>query len=190
LPDIDERAFVCCLGSEHSPLDRDVPVVAATLELVGRAVQAGVPVLGLCFGGQVLADVLGGAIEPAPEPELGWYTLESDAPELVPPGPWLEWHYVSFSLPPGAQELARSSAGVQAFTSGPHLGVQFHPESTTEIAKHWARSDAEKLERLGLTDGEERLEAGRHGAAAARSRAFQLFDGFWNRARRAERRQP
>lgn len=188
MPSIDERSFVCCLGSKHSPLDRDVPVVAATLALVEQAVEQEVPVLGLCYGGQVLADVLGGEVEPAPEPELGWYAVDSDDPELVPDGPWLEWHYVRFTLPPGAQQLARSAVGVQAFASGPHLGTQFHPESTIEIVEQWARSDRERLERLGVTDAHQRLEAGRGHAEAARANAFQLFDGFWERARRAERR--
>ncbi len=189
-PEVDERAFVCCLGSKHSPRDREIPVVAETLALVSRAVRRDVPVLGLCYGGQVLADVLGATIEAAPEAELGWYSIETDDPDVVPAGPWLEWHYERFTLPGGARELARSSAGVQAFVSGPHLGTQFHPESTIEIVKQWARSDGERLERLGVTDADERLESGRERAELARSNAFQLFDVFWERTQRARRRDP
>jgi GMP synthase-like glutamine amidotransferase len=190
MPAIDGRSFVCCLGSKHSPLDREVPVVADTLALIAEAVEREIPVLGLCYGGQVLADVLGGVIEPAPEAELGWYSVESDDPDLVPEGPWLEWHYQRFTLPPGARELARSSVGVQAFVSGPHLGTQFHPESTIEIVRQWARSDGERLQRLGVTDAVQRLESGRERAKRARSNAFQLFDVFWERAQRARRRDP
>jgi len=189
-PELAGRPFVSCLGSKHSPLDRDVPVVAATIALIAGAVEQDVPVLGLCYGGQVLADVLGGAVEPAPEPELGWHTIESEDPQRVPAGPWLEWHYQRFTLPPGTRQLARSDAGVQAFARGPHLGTQFHPESTIEIVKHWASSDRERLESLGITDAEQRLEAGRGGADTARANAFQLFDDFWERAQRAERREP
>jgi GMP synthase-like glutamine amidotransferase len=190
MPEVEGRAFVCCLGSKHSPLDRDVPVVVATIELIAEAVERDVPVLGLCYGGQVLSDVLGGVVEPAPEAEIGWQMVQSDDPDRVPEGPWLEWHYQRFTLPPGAQELARSAVGVQAFTSGPHLGTQFHPESTIEIVKHWANSDHERLESLGITDAEQQLEAGRTGAETARTNAFQLFDDFWERAQRAERRDP
>ena len=86
MPSIDERPFVCCLGSKHSPLDREVPVVAATMELVARAVEQEVPVLGLCYGGQVLADVLGGVVEPAPAAELGWHNVQSDDPRRIPTG--------------------------------------------------------------------------------------------------------
>ena len=190
MPEIEGRAFVCCLGSKHSPLDRHVPVVADTISLIAEAVDREIPVLGLCYGGQVLADVLGGTVEAAPEPELGWYSVESDEPELVAVGPWLEWHYQRFTLPSGARELARSGVGVQAFVSGPHLGTQFHPESTIEIVKQWASSDHERLEHLGITDAEQRLESGRGQADVARANAFRLFDVFWERARRAERRDP
>lgn len=188
LPDPGDRPFVCCLGSSNSPLDTGVPAVAATLDLVRRAVQSEIPVLGLCYGGQVLASVMGGTVERAPEPELGWHQIDSDAPDLVAPGPWLQWHYDRFTLPPGTEQLASSRAAVQAFSSGPHLGVQFHPECTIEIAKEWARQDGERLAALGVTDAEAWLEAGRDGAAAAREHAFQLFDGFWERARSAGRR--
>lgn len=189
-PDLADRAFVSCLGSKHSPLDRDVPVVAATIALIAEAVQRNVPVLGLCYGGQVLADVLGGVVEPSPEAELAWHTIETEDPQRVPSGPWLEWHYIRFTLPPGAQEIARSTVGLQAFTHGPHLGTQFHPESTIEIVKQWANSDHERLVSLGITDAEQRLEAGRAGADTARAHAFQLFDDFWERAQRTERRDP
>jgi GMP synthase-like glutamine amidotransferase len=190
MPELDDRAFVACLGSKHSPLDRDVPVVAATIELIARAVQQDVPVLGLCYGGQVLADVLGGVVEPSPEAEIGWHMIDTEDPQRVPAGPWLEWHYQRFTLPPGSEQLARSAVGVQAFASGPHLGTQFHPESTIEIVRHWAGSDRERLESLGITDAEAQLEAGRGGADTARANAFQLFDDFWERAQRTERREP
>ncbi len=185
-PGVKDRAFVSCLGSKHSPLDRDVPLVARTIELIDRAVQTDVPVLGLCYGGQVLAAVLGASIEAAPSPELGWTTIETDAPDLVAAGPWLEWHYQRFTSPPGATELARSASGVQAFTIGPHLGVQFHPESTIEIVREWARSDAAKLAQIGRSDAAGELEAGAGNASTARKNAFHLFDRFWERAHRAE----
>ncbi|HET9103464.1 MAG TPA: type 1 glutamine amidotransferase [Solirubrobacteraceae bacterium] len=189
-PDLRGRPFVASLGSKYSPADREVPAVAAELSLIERAVTEEVPVLGLCYGAQVLAAVLGGRIEAAPEPELGWHRIDSRVPQDVPEGPWLQWHYLRFTLPPGAEELARSPRALQAFASGPHLAVQFHPESTVEIVQGWARKDRERLTDLGVTDGESLAADGRGYAAAARTAAFTLFDAFRRRAHHAERSDP
>lgn len=190
LPEPDGQPFIASLGSKYSPRDAHVPEVSAELEFIRSAVSHGVPVLGLCYGAQVLAHVLGGTVEPAPEPELGWHAVRSSAPEIVPEGPWLQWHYERFSLPPGARQLARSDRGVQAFSHGCHLGVQFHPESTVDIVAEWARLDAERLASLGIGDGLALLASGGDHAEAARGAAFQLFDAFWEKARRPKRRHP
>jgi GMP synthase-like glutamine amidotransferase len=142
-----------------------------------------IPMLGLCFGGQMLAAVLGGAIDRAPEPELGWHAIDSANPDVVPAGPWLMWHYDRFAVPGGAETLATSAIGPQAFAHGRHLGVQFHPESTIEIVANWARADRERLAAHGIEDGEALLERGRRHADAAAAAAFDLFDAFWRRTR-------
>jgi GMP synthase-like glutamine amidotransferase len=164
-------AFVASLGSKHTPGDAaNVPAVAAELALIERAVAHDIPVLGLCFGGQALAHVLGGTVERAPEPELGWRTIETDEPDVVPAGPWLEWHFERFTVPPGATELARTGAASQAFRHGVHLGTQFHPESTVEIVRVWAEKDG--------IDGDALLDAPPAQLQAARGAAFRLFDAF------------
>jgi GMP synthase-like glutamine amidotransferase len=178
LPTLDDRAFVASLGDYHNPDDRHVEYVVAERRLIDEAVEREVPVLGLCFGGQMLAVTLGGELEPAPAPELGWHTVESTDPR-VPEGPWLQWHYDRFTLPPGATALARSPAGVQAFAHGRHLGVQFHPESTIEIVRGWAANQRERLRELGIDDGEAMIESGRRHASVAADAAFRLFDAFW-----------
>jgi GMP synthase-like glutamine amidotransferase len=183
LPALNGQAFVASLGSPHNPADLHVPEVAAELGYVEEAIARDIPVLGLCFGGQMLAKALGGEIEKAPQPELGWHTVDSSAPDVVPSGPWLQWHYDRFTVPPGAELLATSAAGPQAFTHGRHLGVQFHPESTIEIVRSWALSDQDRVRALGIDDGEALLERGRPHAAAAVGAAFDLFDAFWRRTR-------
>ena len=175
-------AFIVSLGSNRNPRDSGDPAVAAELALVEQAIELDVPVLGLCFGGQALAAVLGGDVEPASVPELGWTEIETDEPDLVPPGPWLEWHFERFTTPPGAIEIARTGAATQAFRHGRHLGVQFHPESTVQIVERWAASDRERLAALGRGDGIELIAATPDEREAARTAAFALFDGFLERA--------
>jgi GMP synthase-like glutamine amidotransferase len=169
LPDPRDYAFVASLGHDHMAGDTHVPAVAAEHDLLARALAHDVPVLGLCYGGQVLAAVLGARVGPAPVPELGWRAIETDDPDRVPAGPWLEWHFERFETPPGATELARTPDASQAFRLGAHLGVQFHPEATVEIVAGWAVAD--EREDVPLAAPPEQLEA-------ARGAAFRLFDGF------------
>jgi GMP synthase-like glutamine amidotransferase len=178
VPDPADYAFVASLGHDRMAGDLHDPGVAAERELLTRAVERDVPVLGLCYGGQVLAAVLGAEVGPAPVAEVGWRAIETDVPDVVPAGPWLEWHYERFCTPPGATELARTADASQAYRFGPHLGVQFHPEATVEIVAGWARADAAQLAAHGIHDGETLLAAPPEQITAARNAAFRLFDGF------------
>ena len=101
-------------------------------------------------------------------------------PEIVPPGPWLHFHWDAMRLPAQARELAATPAGPAAFGVGPHLGTQFHPEGTPEMAAAWARHEAERgrLEPLGLSE-DGLAEQGRTHAAAAARAAHRLFDAWW-----------
>jgi GMP synthase-like glutamine amidotransferase len=167
-PDPGAYAFVVSLGHTSGPGDTHDPRVVEELELLRTAVASDVPVLGLCFGGEALAAVLGARVERSPTPELGWREIETDDPAAIPPGPWLEWHFERFSTPPGAAELARTGAATQAFRLGPHLAVQFHPEATVEIVEGWAEHDGVEVS----------LDASPERRAAARDAAFRLFDAF------------
>ena len=173
-----DYSFVASLGSPYGPNDTHEPSVVEELKLIEGAVEREIPVLGLCFGGETLSAVLGGRVERAPVPELGWREIETDDPEAIPAGPWLEWHYERFTAPPGAVEVARTADAVQAFRIGPHLGVQFHPESTVEIVSHWASMDTERLNALGIEDGAALLAVPPERQDAARAAAFRLFDAF------------
>lgn len=186
LPDPSGRPFVVSLGSEAAAWDDRVTWLAAERAVLDRALRAEVPVLGICFGGQHLARALGGLVSPARRAEVGWLDVETLAPDVVPGGPWLQWHRDAFTLPPGAELLARSPVGVQAFRRGPHLGVQFHPEVTPEIAAGWARDYPESMARAG-TDAEAVRAGGAAHAAGARVRAFALFDAFLASARATPR---
>ena len=103
---------------------------------VGLACGFGVITLIMLMGGNLemfwsehaVIIIFGGSVAASPEPETGWFHVATNAPALVPAGPWLEFHFDRFTLPDGAIAVARTRQALQAFTYGPHLGVQFHPE--------------------------------------------------------------
>jgi len=124
------------LGSGQTAYDDSVPWLARELAFVARLLTVGVPVLGICFGAQVLARVLGARLYRLAEPEIGWSRLTSKHPDLAE-GPWPSWHADAFDLPAGATALAVNEVCVQGFAIGPHAGVQFHPEATEPIVASW-----------------------------------------------------
>jgi GMP synthase-like glutamine amidotransferase len=144
LPDLAGVAHIVVLGSTSSVYDDGEARgwIEEDLAWLRRADAAGVPVLGICFGAQLLATAFGGVVEPAGGEEIGWVTIDSADHELIPPGPWLEFHHDRCLPPAQATVLARNALGVQAFRLGRHLGVQFHPEVDGEQFKLWLDSGA------------------------------------------------
>ena len=178
-PDFDPRefGFIASLGSARSANDTEVEWVAAEIALLRRAVDADVPVLGLCWGGQALSAALDGTVGPAPFHEKDWIAVVSADPE-IPGGPWLHYHTEVFTVPRGAVELARSPAGPAAFRIGPHLGLQFHPEADAEMAGVWAAKDPDQTD----ASRSELDRAGDRWNDPARELAMTLFDAWWARA--------
>ena len=138
LPAAPDCDAVAVLGSELTAYDDTLPWLAGELAFIERMLAASVPVLGICFGGQALARVLGGRLYRLDTPEIGWAQVTSEHPGLAA-GPWLSWHRDAFELPTGAAQLAANAVCVQGFSYGPHVALQFHPEATQPIAASWLR---------------------------------------------------
>ena len=127
------------LGGSMQAWDEDaLPYLRRQREFLREAVEEGVPVLGICLGGQLLARALGADVRPAQRLEAGWLTIEA-TPEaagdallahLSAPVGVYQWHTDVFDLPAGAIRLARSEQSEnQAFRYGERAwGLQFHPE--------------------------------------------------------------
>jgi GMP synthase-like glutamine amidotransferase len=167
-PDPSDADAVVALGSDRSVHASSDPWIAAELAFLRAAHDAGVPVLGICFGGQALAAALGGTVSAAPRVEIGWIEVEGDDGYG---GPWFTWHEDVFTLPPGAQELARAASGPQAFAVGASVGLQFHPEVTPAIVNGWLEDDGTAVPEPEPLRAETARRAG-----DARERAFALFD--------------
>lgn len=136
LPGLAGVDHVVVLGAIPS-LNDDLAWIADELAWLREVDRAGVPILGICFGAQALCAALGGRVERAPRKEIGWIMVDSADPDLVPSGPWLEFHGDRCLVPPTARVLAANELCVQAFVIGRHLGVQFHPEIDGAQLKRW-----------------------------------------------------
>ena len=129
--------------------------VGAEMQMLRDAAAAGVPTLGVCFGGQLLAQAFGGSVARSATPEIGWYDVTSDDESLLPGGPWFQWHFDVFTLPPGATEIARTANASQAFILGRALGLQFHPELDRQLLDGWLVDDTNgEVAGVGLTHDE------------------------------------
>lgn len=176
-PDFTGFDAVVLMGAPWSTYSTTVASrVLPELEQVAAADEAGVPILGICFGGQLLAAALGGSVGASEKPELGWTDVEVD--DVVPSGPWFQWHGDRWQTPPEAREVARNTSASQAFVLRRNLAVQFHPEVTSSTLAGWlSNGGAEHLASCGI-DPEQLMAATRERESEAQVRAHRLVDSF------------
>ncbi|RLM56600.1 type 1 glutamine amidotransferase [Halobellus sp. Atlit-31R] len=178
---------VVVTGSRSSVYwDRDWirPLVA----YVADAHERDVPILGVCYGHQVLASALGGRVEDMGAYEIGYREIRRTGADPLFSG--LPESFVAFTthsdavteLPPDAELLAENDYGVHAFRRGDAWGVQFHPEYDRETATALAKEKDLSAERLravldGITDEN-------YAAACRTKRLFENFTSYVRRTRR------
>lgn len=148
--------------------------------------ELGTPILGICFGGQLMARVLGGSVAPAPSGEIGWTHILSDDESLIPAGPWFQWHFDRWTLPPKAREIARSPKASQVFVQGRTLALQFHPELVDGALRSWLLDGGEEQVIADGQDPEILIAMTVSESAAAAVRAHALVDAFLDRIATAD----
>ena len=130
------------------------PWLTAEKRLLETLIEAGKPVLGICLGAQLVADVLGARTYAGDHREIGWHRVEAtDESRTQPVGKVLPdafetflWHGDSFDIPDGAVHIARSAAfPSQAFLWKRVLALQFHLEVTPDWVRWIAARDAAGL---------------------------------------------
>lgn len=135
-PDLDGFDLLVIMGGGMNIYQhRDHPWLVAEKEFLRRAIDAQKPILGICLGAQLLADVLGGKVYQNPEKEIGWFPIEITdrrAPLAAFPVRMnvMHWHGDTFELPPSVRVVAESEGCPnQAFVFGDRVvGLQFHLE--------------------------------------------------------------
>ena len=150
----DPREFsgLAFMGGPMSVND-DLPWIPRVLGLVNKAVDADIPVLGHCLGGQLIAKALGGKVTRNAVKEIGWgaVTVEDNAPARDWFGATREfsgfhWHGETLTIPPGATKIAASPyCANQAFALGEHLAMQCHVEMTPELIRAWCKDWEKEL---------------------------------------------
>jgi GMP synthase-like glutamine amidotransferase len=179
-PDPTGYDAVMLLGAPWSAYAAEVSCwVEPELALLRNADRAGVPVLGICFGGQMLASAHGGGVEASPAPEIGWHLVHSDDPGLD--GAWFQWHYDRWVTPPDAVEVARNAAASQAFVLRRNLAVQFHPEIDAAGLKGWLEFGGHRQAQVAGLDPAVMLSHTEAMAADYAARARRLVDTFLDR---------
>ncbi len=148
---------------------------------VGEAVEAGLPALGICYGHQLLADVLGGRVEPMGEYEIGYRTVEHDGDNRLLEG--IDQSMTVFTthsdrvgdVPPGATVFARNEYGIHGFRKDQVFAVQFHPEYDMEMARSVTAGKEGEMEPDRI---ESTLEGITPEAYSDACKAKALFDNF------------
>ena len=147
--DLSPYAAAIVFGGPQSANDDHLPGIRAELDwLEHKALPAGIPLLGICLGAQMIARVLGSRVGPHPDGlvEIGYHPVyPTPAGERYFDGATMfyQWHRETFEIPSGAEHLAHNDAfDAQAFRYGRHVyGIEFHPEMTLAMIERWTRSE-------------------------------------------------
>lgn len=136
-PDIGNVDGLIVMGGPMGIYDEaEFPWLAAEKIFLREIIAQDKPVLGICLGAQLIADVLGSKVWKNDQKEIGFFPISGN-PEHAISKPWknqtvFHWHGDTFGIPDGAVQLASSEATKnQAFLYKTNvLGLQFHLETT------------------------------------------------------------
>ena len=151
---IDRISGLVLMGGPMSVND-NLPWIPETISLIRKALDADVPVLGHCLGGQLICKAMNGSVKRSSVREIGWHpvtALENPAARawfngLPPEFEAFHWHGETFSIPAGATRILQSRDCInQAFAIDGTLAMQCHVEMTTAMVESWAQAAGKELD--------------------------------------------
>lgn len=186
-PDLDSFDAVINLGCPTSVTEYlKHPFLQKLYSYVAQIVKANKPYLGICFGGQILAKVLGASVKANNVKEIGTYeitqTQEASEDSLFKNIPnefhAFHWHGDTFGIPFGATLLATSKdCKNQAFRKNNAYGIQFHFEANIDEVPSWCDVYAEEMREFGKTKDKIVSEYSKN-FEQVKTHNFQLLENF------------
>ena len=190
LPEVSEIDALAVMGGPMNVYQyRRYPWLCAEKRFIEKAIAAEIPMIGVCLGGQLIADVLGAKIVENPHIEIGWFPIRltasaADSPLLAGlPTEFtaFHWHGDTFGIPAGATRLAESEACAnQAFVYGTSvLGLQFHLEYSEESIHKMLTHCADELIEAPFVQSEREITVGLGNVATAQEKLLRLLQNWW-----------
>lgn len=191
LPSLDSFDMLAIMGGLMNIYEHDkYPWLITEKEFIKKVIDAGKKIVGVCLGGQLLADVLGGKVTRNPQKEIGWHRIWIKAQAKLSPVfskfpvelEVFQWHGDTFAIPPGAVHLAENDiCPNQAFLYENHvLGLQFHLEYSTESIEKMLIHCADELVPAPYINTPETIRAGYDKIPHLTNLLFSTLDEFVN----------
>lgn len=188
LPDPSDISALIVMGCPESVTRLDeFDYLKRLFQFVSAGVRLDLPYLGICFGGQLLAKVLGAEVNPNPVKEIGTCSVrltDAGKNDSLFAGfdnifDVFQWHGDTFKVPFGAKLLVEGDdCKNQAFRKGNLVGIQFHLETPLDETSVWCAQYAHELVEVGKTR-EQVIDGYRAIAGQTKDRNYRLLDNFF-----------
>jgi GMP synthase-like glutamine amidotransferase len=195
-PEPEEFDMLLIMGGTMSVYqEKEFPWLMPEKEFVMKVIDAGKPMLGRCFGAQLIAEVLGGKVTRNRFKEIGWHRVKSltgenlkngrEISSELPPGLFPEftafmWHGDTFEIPAGAVRLFKSDACQnQGFIYRENIiGLQFHPEADRQWIENLIEDSGHELVKGKFIQSKEEIFRYGHFLKDSQNITFSLMDWF------------
>ncbi|MGB9940711.1 type 1 glutamine amidotransferase [Methanosarcina sp.] len=198
-PDPGEFDLLLIMGGTMSVYqEEEYPWLKPEKEFVRKVIGIGKPMLGSCFGAQMISEVLGGKVTENPYKEIGWHrvrSMEGKSPGdrrssklpscMFPEFTGFMWHGDTFEIPASAVKLFESEACPnQGFIyNGNILGLQFHPEADRQWIRNLIRDSGHEFVSGKYIQSEKEIYGQENSFRSSRNLAFSLMDWFEERCK-------